>query len=142
MRKAAGSRRMAAASGAMACLACLGALAPSCSDAPAVSRSAQPYEGPPISIDPGGPEHVLVLSAPSGGWSFIFDQVKPAFARREVYVTVIRPNPAMMHTLTLVEQRLGTTVDKGTPIDVFARLDDYGANPSDVAYGPALRSDR
>jgi hypothetical protein len=48
----------------------------------------------------------------------------------------------MMHTMAIVEQRMGTSVDVHTPIDVFARVVAHGADPSDVAYSSAGRSDR
>lgn len=99
-----------------------------------VEKGPGQYEGPAIRIDSTGQQHLLILTAPTAGWSFTFDQVKKAFGHQELFVTVTRPNPAAMHAQVIVEQRLGTSVDVATPLTVYVREVTYGADPSERPY--------
>lgn len=84
------------------------------------------YEGPPLRVDSGGPSHVLVLEAPQSGYSFLHDRTVEERERVLVFVTVEGPNPQMVYTQALVEQRLGTGVPRATPLAVYARYVPYG----------------
>ena len=44
------------------------------------------------------------LTAPTPGWKFTFDQVGPG--EGEVYVTVTRPDPALLYPAMIVEATL------------------------------------
>ncbi len=101
-----------------------------------------PYQGPEISIDSAGPQHIILVQAPSAGWTVVFDQTRPALGTTEVFVSLIRPNPAFQHAQAVVEQRLGSTVASNSRINVFARVCDHGADPKDFAYRSAGRAAR
>ena len=126
----------------LSCFAGAGLLLPACGGSGAqVDQGTGEYRGPEIRIDSTGPRHILVLTAPTAGWSFTFDQVRPAFGHHELFVTVISPNPAAAHAQVVVEQRLGTTVDSGTPLTVFVRNLEHGQGPGARPYQLAGRSD-
>lgn len=106
------------------------------------SRDEMAYTGPAVAVDSNGPQHIVVVSAPSAGWQVALDQVKPAVDATEVFVTLTRPNPAYMHAQQIVEQRLASTVQKRDPIRVLARIVDFGASPTAAPYRTAARSSR
>lgn len=114
-------------------------LLPGCATSQAV-RDGQAYSGPQIAVDSSGPQHIVVLSAPSAGWQVALDRVKPSLEATEVFVTLTRPNPAYMHAQQIVEQRLASTVQKRDSIRVLARIVDFGASPADAPYRQAARS--
>jgi hypothetical protein len=105
---------------------------------PAVER--EPYTGPEIRVDTWGTEHRVILTAPTGGWRTTLDQVRRADGRHEVFVTATQPDPELMVTQALARHELETNVDSRTPIDVYARLVDHGANPADYPYRLAARA--
>lgn len=93
-----------------------------------------PYSGPPIAIDSSGREHVLVLSAPSAGWSFTLDMVRESRRRQDLYVTIRRPNPLYEYAQVVVEQRLASPVPTSQPVAVYARVlghDEARRNPDE-----------
>lgn len=98
------------------------------------------YEGPGIRVDSAATTtHILVMEAPQSGYSFAFDRLVEERERVLVFVTVEAPNPAMVYTQALVEQRLGTGVPVGTPLAVYARFSPYGGAAQ--AYRHAAQSD-
>ena len=116
-------------------------LAPGCAGGGGhVEKGQGRYDGPAIRIDSTGTQHLLILTAPTAGWSFTFDQVKKAFGHQELFVTVTKPNPAAMHAQVIVEQRLGTSVDSKTPLTVFVREVDFGSDPDARPYEFAAKS--
>lgn len=138
--------------------ACAGAVAlGGCFSGPSrPEKDSQAYSGPPITIESSeavaaappaglgliGAQHILVLSAPTAGWSFTLDSVQDAYQRREVFLTIMRPNPAYPGARTAVEQRMASEVERRAPIDVYARVLDYTSNPEPSPYRYAVSSDR
>ena len=86
-----------------------------------------PYDGPPIVGESGGTDHVLVARLPAPGYEFTLDGTREAFQSQDVFVTLRRPNPAVLYSSVPVEQRLATGVPTRTTIRVFARVVDFGA---------------
>jgi hypothetical protein len=80
------------------------------------------YEGPRISLEDLGGRHILVLTAPTGGWGFGVDQVRQQFDHDEVYVTARRPNPAYMQTQALVRHEAATGVSADRSLRIYARV--------------------
>jgi len=103
-----------------------------------VSRSAEPYSGPPITAEAIAGQHVVVLNAPSVGWSFTLDQTEREVDHTDVFLTATRPNPAMMHTQALVRHEVGTTVPASTAVEVFVRVLEYGEKAGSQPYRRAL----
>jgi hypothetical protein len=119
-------------------------------------KEGQTYGGPPISIESSeavatapiaglgmtGAQHIVVLAAPTAGWSFTLDSVQDAYQRREVYLTIMRPNPAYPGARAAVQQRMASEVELRAPIDVYARVLDYTPRPEPSPYRYAGSSDR
>ncbi len=66
------------------------------------SRAAPPdvaadrYAGPPIHLEADPLGHIVVIEAPSGGWSVTLDGVYDAFKSREVFITAAHFNDPML----------------------------------------------
>lgn len=106
-------------------------------DGPSISRSGEPYAGPELRVESDRPHHVVVMNAPSGGWTIRLDRVEQFLDRREAFLTITRPNPAYAHTQAFVEQHVATPVDRNLPLHVFARVLDFDEKP-DAPYSLAV----
>jgi hypothetical protein len=98
------------------------------------------YSGPSISINTAAAEYVVVLKAPTAGWSFSLDEVRDRMGGKNVFVTVRRPNPAYLHAQAEVEQNLGTRVSSSESITVFARVLEYNDRGKKLVYYQAAGS--
>lgn len=83
------------------------------------------YEGPPITIESAGVEHVLVAELPSPGFTFTLDQTDERYRERWVFATIRRPNPTIAYPQVVVTQRLASGVATDAAIRVFVRIVDY-----------------
>ena len=79
-------------------------------------------------------KHTLILTAPSGGWSFRVDRAERKLDSTRLFATARRPNPAYMQTQALVTHEVTTEVAADQPITVFARV--LGHDEESGAYGP------
>jgi hypothetical protein len=93
-----------------------------------------PYEGPAIAIISNGPRHTAVLSAPSSGYGVRLDRTEKRFEATEVYMTVTRPDQALMQAQAVVLLNLDTTVPSEERITLFARLRDFGTSGAGEPY--------
>lgn len=112
-------------------LACVAACS-STQRGPVVENSA--YIGPPVIIDSSQSEHIAVFSIPSGGWRLTLDQVREAFKTQRAFVTLRRPNPGLYNTQAVVEQRVGTSVDRIQNVQVYTRILAFDDITSEVPY--------
>jgi hypothetical protein len=92
------------------------------------------YSGPPIEVTAGAGQHMLVLTAPTGGWAFRMDRSRKDLGRTEVFVSAVRPDPAYMQTQALVRHELATEVPGAEKIVVYGRV--LGHDQTEGAYGP------
>ena len=91
------------------------------------------YTGPPVTIESEGPNHIVVVTTPTGGWSLIWDER----AEEAVYLTLRRPDPDFFHTQQLVGHRVGSGVPSGGPLAVHVRIVDHGEPGDDQPYALA-----
>ncbi len=110
------------------------------SSPPAPGASTSPYEGPSLSLVTDESGVVVVAQAPTPGWTLRLDQIREGFDSRDVYVTIIRPDPTLVYPQMIVEQRLATTVRADEHANILARvIDRAAAGSSGEAYrrGPS-----
>lgn len=89
---------------------------------------------PEIRLDRTSGRHLIVMHAPSGGWTLGIDKSEVTPDGRRVYLTVRRPDPAFMHTQAFVELRALTEVPVETEVELVARVLDRHADPKDRVY--------
>jgi len=89
---------------------------------------------PPIALTQMNDRHVVVMRAPSGGWSLHVDKDERTPLGRRVFVTARRPDPAFMHTQALVDHNAITDVPVSTPVEIVARVLEHNENPRHRVY--------
>lgn len=99
------------------------------------------YNGPPIEIDRSGKMYRLILQAPTPGWTFTLDRVKPSLDNATLTVTARKPDPSYMYPQVIVNQELMTTVETFTPIDVYARVAEFVSTAKTSTYQFLASSD-
>ncbi len=108
--------------------------------APAPRITDGAYEGPPLSIDQTGRTAVVVMEAPTPGWSVTVDRSSEARDHWQAFVTIRRPNPAYMYAQMIVKQNLLTTVESRRPLRVYARVLEFADQATDGEYREAVRA--
>lgn len=96
--------------------------------------SERPYPGPTITLDREDQQHLLVVRAPSPGWTFELVRSRPRFEFADVLVQLRKPNPEFFYTQQEVVQRLATRVSVNTPIDVYARVLEFSGKGKGVPF--------
>lgn len=89
---------------------------------------------PPMTLDAMSGRHLVVMRAPTGGWTLHIDKDELRPDGRRVYLTARRPDPAFVHTQALVDLRALTDVPADTPVKLVARVLDHAAKPDDRVY--------
>jgi hypothetical protein len=101
-----------------------------------------PYDGPPLVLDREGRTAMVILSAPTPGWLVGVDRVVEGFKRRDVFLSIERPNPKFTYAQVIVEQRVMTNVTSEVTLRLFARvLDSAALQPTRGAYRAIAVSD-
>lgn len=62
------------------------------------------------------------MQAPSPGWFVRLDETVQTAEATEAYISLVRPNPEMVYTQQIVEQRLNLGVDASNDLALFARI--------------------
>lgn len=100
------------------------------------------YQGPPLVLNREARTATVVMSAPSPGWRVGVDRIDEGFHRRDIFLTIQPPDPAVQYAQVVVEQRVATTVVADVTARLFARtIRPDGADASGVAYSRVLVSD-
>lgn len=94
---------------------------------PAIVIDPAPYAGPAMRIEAGERDHVAVFTMPTGGWGLRFDRVRERYDAQEVFLTLRKPGANEAATQALVEQRVDTRVRLGRGVEVYARIEEMGA---------------
>lgn len=106
-----------------------------CSSSPRpIYTSGAAYDGPPVAITADAGQHVIVLTAPTSGWSLSLDCTRRALGRIEVFVTATRPDPSTMQAQARVRHEVGSSVPTNNPIDVYLRILNFGQVPGEQPY--------
>ena len=98
---------------ALALAGCAGRHVPTVSD--------DRYDGPPLSVDSSGPSHVLVLDAPSGGYTLTIDRVLERSKSYDIFATVRTPDPRFFYTQSTVKLRALVPLASTERVRVCAR---------------------
>lgn len=96
---------------------------------------------PGIGLDSSGESHIIVFTAPTGGWSFSADRAEDVQGQSNVFVTMRRPNPRFVYPQMLVEHRIATQTPGSDRISVFARILEHDEPAGRGGYSLAAGSD-
>ncbi len=82
--------------------------------------------------------HMVVMQAPSPGWSIRVDSTERTPEGKRVYFTMRSPDPAYEYIQQIVEMRVLTKVRLDTQIEVVARLLEHDQKTKGHGYGWVL----
>lgn len=103
--------------------------------------AAAPYQGPPLAIDRAGESPVIVLQAPSGGYTLTIDRVTERPGSHDVFATIRTPDPRFVHTQAIVEHRAIVPLPPAAAFRLCARIVPAGDTPEDDLYPVAIPVD-
>ena len=97
-------------------------------------RDDRTTDWPPMRISQAEDRRVVVVEAPSPGWTIEFDRSEKVSGAFRVLLTVRRPDPAFYYPQTIVEQNVITDVRADSPVRVYRRLADHNERKPGGAY--------
>jgi hypothetical protein len=122
-------------------LALAGALTTTgCSSSGGPVAGAAAYDGPPVSVDSTGREHVVIIKAPSTGWRVTLDQVREIHRARRVFITIRKPDPTLNAISREVDLSVSTSVPKWENVEVWARQVNFVDDGETREYSLAVRA--
>ncbi len=92
------------------------------------------FVGLEIVLDSSGPEHVLVIKTPTGGYQCGIEYTAPSFQGQDVYVLIREPNNLYVYSSTLRPARLATGIPSTNFIRVLAQQVPHNAKVDREAY--------
>ncbi len=91
---------------------------------------------PMVMLDQDDPFHMIVMQAPSPGWSLRLDATERTPNGKRVFVTIRKPDPAYVYTQQIVSMRALTRVRLDTELEVVGRLLDFDERTKGKGYAP------
>ena len=98
------------------------------------------FQGPPVSIEQANAKHIVVVQAPSAGWTIERDATQEQQKRWDVYITLREPDPRFMYTQQVVSLRVATDVRAAEAIRILARVVPFGDTSNETPHHPAAGS--
>lgn len=92
------------------------------------------FVGLEISLDSSGPEHVLVIKTPTGGYQCGIEYIGPSFEGQDVYILIREPNNLYVYSSTQHPARLATGIPSTTFIRILAHQAPHNAKVDREAY--------
>ncbi len=99
------------------------------------------YTGPEARMEATDRSHVVVFSAPTGGWRVNLEGHEDKFDVRRAFITLRRPAPDRMVTQAIVEHHIDTAVPLAQNVEVYARVLEEEATGKGVGYKFAARAE-
>lgn len=115
---------------------------PSCGSRPVPQASERAYSGPPIRLQSSGSQHVVLVDAPTGGYSLMIDRVQERAGFHDIFVTVREPDPRFLHTQAVTPLRALAPLASSTPARVCARVLSAEEDPDSLEYPIAIDTRR
>lgn len=98
------------------------------------------FQGPPVSIEQANARHIVVVQAPSAGWTIECDATWEQQKHWDVYITLRQPDPRFMYAQQIVSLRVATDVRAAEAIRVLARVVPFGDTSNETPHHPAASS--
>jgi hypothetical protein len=92
------------------------------------------FAGLDIALDSSGPEHILVIKTPTGGYQCGIEYTSPSFEGQDVYILIREPNNLYVYSSTNHPARLSTGIPSTTFIRVLAHQAPHNAKVDREAY--------
>lgn len=92
-----------------------------------LSIAPEPYRGPTLEQGTLDTAYLVIADTPGSGWAVEIDATRRSVDGTDVFMTLRRPNPVAVYPNEPVEQRVLTRARTGRPLQIFARVLDYGS---------------
>jgi len=115
---------------------------PGCSSRTIPEAVETPYAGPPLGLESKGKSHIVVLEAPTGGYSLTIDRVLERAGFYDVFVTVRTPDPRFFYTQAMTRLRAQAPLASAVPVRVCARVLEAGEAADGDEYPIAIDARR
>ncbi len=90
---------------------------------------------PTLMLDQSGKYHMVVMQAPSPGWTIRVDSTERTPTGKRVYLTMRSPDPTYQYTQQIVQMRVLTKVRLETEIECVGRLLKHDEKAKGRGYG-------
>ncbi len=91
---------------------------------------------PLIMLEQSDLHHLIVMQAPSPGWSLRLDATERTPTGKRVFITIGKPDPAYEYTQQIVLMRVLTSVRHDTKIQVVGRILNHDEKSKNMGYAP------
>lgn len=91
-------------------------------------------EAPAMTVEDLDSRRLLVMQAPSPGWSIRIDATDRTPEGKRVFVTIRKPDPAFQYTQQIVLMRALTSVRADSEIEVVGRLLEHNEKTKNKGY--------
>lgn len=92
------------------------------------------FVGLDIALDSSGPQHVLIVKTPTGGYQCTVEFVADSFDGKDVYLLIREPNNLYVYSTTARPARIATGVESKIPIRVLAHQAPHNTKVDREAY--------
>ena len=96
----------------------------------------QMQHAPQIMLDASETHHLVVMQAPSPGWSIRLDATERTPEGKRVFVTIRQPDPAYVYPQQIVLMRALTSVRLDSNIEVVGRMLGHDEKTKGRGYAP------
>jgi len=93
---------------------------------------------PLIMLEENDTHHLVVMQAPSPGWSIRLDATERTPTGKRVFVTLRSPDPAYEYPQQIVQMHVLTSVRLDSNIDVVGRLLEFNERTKGKGYAPVI----
>ena len=93
---------------------------------------------PLIMLEENDTHHLVVMQAPSPGWSIRLDATERTPSGKRVFVTLRRPDPAYEYPQQIVQMHVLTSVRLDSDIDVVGRMLEHDERTKGKGYAPVI----
>jgi hypothetical protein len=80
------------------------------------------HVGPPLTLESSGPNHLVVMEAPSAGYSLTIDRVLERAGGSDIFATIRTPDPKYVHAQMIVTLQAAVPLASTTNARLCARV--------------------
>lgn len=93
-----------------------------------------PFHGPPITTAVRAGNHTIAVDLPSAGWQVLGDEVLRHHRDNKVFLTLVRPDPELMHAQVVTRFDVTPGVRADEPVAIYMRVVDFAADPDTTPF--------
>jgi len=92
------------------------------------------FSGLEITLDSAGPQHVLIVKTPTGGYQCAITYIADSFGGKDIYLLIREPNNLYVYSTTNHPARVASGVESSIPVRILALQAPHNAKLDREAY--------